>query len=83
MNIYFKNIRSNSSHNMIFNYDTKISQMLRNYLELIGKPNLLNRKYKIEFAYCGFKYKLYFNGQTTIKNKFGAVQCTKIHITFL
>ena len=29
MNIYFINIRSNSTHNMIFNYDTKISQMLR------------------------------------------------------
>ena len=83
MNIYFINIRSNSTHNMIFNYDTKISQMLRNYLELIGKPNLLNHNDKIEFAYDGFKYKLYFNDQTTIKNKFGTAQCTKIHVTML
>ena len=83
MNICFINIRSNSTHNMVFNYDTKISRMLRKYLELIGKPNLLNHNDKIEFAYHGFNYKLYFNDQTTIKNKFGTVQCTKIHVTML
>ena len=73
-NFLFKNLKGEIKA-LYFDYGTTVSEMIRKYLEEIGKPYLFNND-EIRFLHSSFK--LNFNDQTKIEEKFKGIEVVHI-----
>ena len=74
-NVIFNNNLKGQERLLTFDYGTTVSEMIRKYLEEIGKPYLFNND-KIRFLHSSFK--LNFNDQTKIEEKFKGIEVVHI-----